>query len=104
MDSCSPLRDSACGRAAAVSGDRIFISEGTKDLQFTREVWSYYPMANAWTEQPPRHEARSRHSMAAVAGRVYVFGGVREDEITRALILTPLRCFIQARTRGLSAA
>ncbi|MCX5786275.1 MAG: fibronectin type III domain-containing protein [Elusimicrobia bacterium] len=68
------------GQAAAVSGDRIFISGGTDGTNYRAEVWSAQVSADGavsqWTQTTSLPESRYGHTMSALKGRLYVTGGL----------------------------
>ncbi|MEI7529329.1 MAG: fibronectin type III domain-containing protein, partial [Elusimicrobiota bacterium] len=67
------------GHAAAVAGDRLYISGGTDGAGYKADVW-YAPLTpagqlGAWTQTRGMPAARYGHTMTALKGRLYIMGG-----------------------------
>ena len=65
--------------AAAATGDRVYISGGYTDLGFSamsRHAFAYDPEARTWAAIADLPAPRAAHAMAALAGKLYVVGGV----------------------------
>ncbi|MFH1618600.1 MAG: kelch repeat-containing protein, partial [bacterium] len=75
----SDLPSARFGHAAAVSGNRVFISGGSDGTQISNKVWSAALSADGtvgtWIETVSLPEKRYGHAMTAAMGRLYVLGG-----------------------------
>ena len=92
-NACTPFPHTLYGHAAARCGKLIYVSGGRKFDSKSKQMFSYDPITNEWTEEPSMLRARIYHNMVEYRERLYIIGGMIQDSNGDPLLVNTIEIY-----------